>query len=80
MGDDMNPTNRLSQTTVAAIATQRQAKLLLAIQQVQRLCANHDALLVALRWCVAHDGECLGDHPEVMANVRDAIARAEGAE
>lgn len=50
-----------------------------AIEKVQRLRASHDALLVALRWCVSHEGECLGDHPEVLAKVRAVIERAEGA-
>lgn len=28
-----------------------------------------------LRWCVEHNGECLGDHPDLLQSARDVITR-----
>jgi len=33
-------------------------------------------LTACLAWCVEHDGECLADHPEQLARMRDVIAQA----
>jgi hypothetical protein len=42
------------------------------------LIAAAPELLAALRWCVVHDGECLGDHPTRLEWFRNIIALAEG--
>ena len=35
-------------------------------------------LLAGLKWIVERDGECLGDHPDILAKLRGFIAKAEG--
>lgn len=35
-------------------------------------------LIACLRWIVERDGECLGDHPDILAKFRAVLAKAEG--
>jgi hypothetical protein len=34
------------------------------------------ALKQALMWCVANDGECLGDHPKILSRFREILGDA----
>jgi len=40
--------------------------------QLVRLCADLAALV---EWCVEHDGECLGDHPNILARAQEILTR-----
>lgn len=42
-----------------------------------RLIVASPTLLNMIKWCVNHDGECLGDHPELLEAARMAIAELE---
>jgi len=43
-----------------------------AADELERLRASNKRLLTMLNWCIEHDGECLGDHPSVLARMKDA--------
>ena len=43
-----------------------------------RLIAAAPTLLNMVKWCVSHDGECLGDHPALLTVAVAAIAEIEG--
>ena len=38
--------------------------------------AKAETLANMVRWSVKHDGECLGDHPELLELAKAAIAKA----
>jgi hypothetical protein len=42
------------------------------------LIAAAPTLLHMIKWCVSHDGESLGDHPELLDAARAAIIKAKG--
>src|SRR5262249_4324390 len=43
------------------------------------LFAASPSLFEALKWCVDHNGECLGDHPAQLRAYRAFLAQAGGA-
>ena len=43
---------------------------------IETACNAHDALVAALRWIVANDGQCLGDHPDRLREAQLALAAA----
>ena len=43
----------------------------------QKLIRAAGTLKHMVKWCIKHDGECLGDHPEILGTARDAIAELE---
>lgn len=54
------------------------------IQALREQLAEREARMAALmnmvKWSVKHEGECLGDHPELLELARDFIERAERAD
>ena len=40
--------------------------------QLARVCAD---LAAIVEWCVEHDGECLGDHPDILARAQEILTR-----
>jgi len=42
-----------------------------------RLISAAPELLNALRWSIKHDGECLGDHPEILEAAKVLLAKIE---
>ena|ERR1700722_1710591 len=45
-----------------------------------RLIATAPELLNALRWSINHEGECLGDYPEILEAAKTLLAKVEGTE
>ncbi len=43
---------------------------------IVRACNAHEELVAALRWIVANDGQCLGDHPDRLLQARAALSKA----
>jgi hypothetical protein len=39
-------------------------------------CNAHDQLVECVQWIVDHDGECLADHPDILAKFRERLAIA----
>ncbi len=48
-------------------------ELNLRMSEMTELINSKDALRTALTWCVENDGECLADHPELLARFRELI-------
>lgn len=62
---------------IARVAFRAHPDVLSRFNAVGLLIAAAPTLLNMVKWCVNHEGECLGDSPALLEAAREAIAELE---